>query len=97
VKHEPIGVCVAITAFNAPVLFFAGKIAPAVATGNTIIVKPSERNLMSTMYMGNLIKEAGFPPGVVNILIGDSRTGSLLVEHPDVEKVLPISSQLKHN
>jgi delta 1-pyrroline-5-carboxylate dehydrogenase len=81
-------VCVGITSFNVPLLLFAAKVAPALAMGNTIIVKPSERNCFSTMYLGKLFKEAGFPPGVLNIVIGAGNTGSLLVTHPDVNKVI---------
>src|SRR5436190_14764548 len=65
----------------------AAKVAPAVATGNTVVLKPSERNSLSTIYCGKLFKEAGFPPGVVNIVIGDGKTGAALASHPDVNKV----------
>src|SRR5271170_1634416 len=91
VRHEPLGVCVGITSFNVPLLLLAAKCAPALATGNTFIVKPSERNCLSTMYLGKLFKEAGFPPGVFNCVIGEGNTGRLLSEHPDVNKVPPIN------
>jgi acyl-CoA reductase-like NAD-dependent aldehyde dehydrogenase len=68
-------------------MLFANKVAPALATGNTVIAKPSERNCLSTMYLGKLFKEAGFPPGVVNIVVGEGNTGALLAAHPDVNKV----------
>ena len=68
-------------------MLFANKAAPALAMGNTFICKPSERNCLSTMYLGKLFKEAGFPPGVVNILYGTGDTGALLAAHPDVNKV----------
>lgn len=80
-----------ITSFNVPLLLFAAKVAPALAMGNTIIVKPSERNCFSTMYLGKLFKEAGFPPGVLNIVIGAGNTGALLARHPDVNKVLSVT------
>jgi aldehyde dehydrogenase (NAD+) len=88
-------VCVGITSFNVPLLLLAAKCAPALATGNTFIVKPSERNCLSTMYIGRLFKEAGFPPGVFNCVIGEGNTGRLLSEHPDVNKVpAPLPSPL---
>ena len=87
IRHEPLGVCVGITSFNVPLLLFAAKVAPALAMGNTIIVKPSERNCLSTIAVGGLFKEAGFPPGVLQILVGEGNTGALLAAHPDVNKV----------
>lgn len=68
-------------------MLFAAKAAPALATGNTFICKPSERNCFSTMFMGKLFVEAGFPPGVMNFLVGEGQTGALLAEHPDVNKI----------
>jgi acyl-CoA reductase-like NAD-dependent aldehyde dehydrogenase len=70
-------------------MLMANKVAPALATGNTIIVKPSERNCLSTIYVAQLFKQAGFPPGVFNVLIGAGNTGALLAAHPDVNKVHP--------
>lgn len=70
----------------------AAKVGPAVATGNTVILKPSEKNCLSTIYCGKLFKEAGFPPGVVNIVIGDGSTGALLSSHPDINKARNIST-----
>jgi acyl-CoA reductase-like NAD-dependent aldehyde dehydrogenase len=70
-------------------MLFANKVAPALATGNTVIAKPSERNCLSTIFLGKLFKEAGFPPGVVNIIVGEGNTGALLAAHPDVNKVFP--------
>jgi len=95
IRHEPLGVCVGITSFNAPLLLFAAKVAPALAMGNTIIIKPSERNCLSTIAIGRLFKEAGFPPGVLQVLIGEGNTGALLAAHLGVNKVLcPFSSSL---
>jgi delta 1-pyrroline-5-carboxylate dehydrogenase len=68
-------------------MLFANKAAPALAMGNTFICKPSERNCLSTMFLGKLFKEAGFPPGVMNVLYGTGNTGALLAAHPDVNKV----------
>jgi acyl-CoA reductase-like NAD-dependent aldehyde dehydrogenase len=68
-------------------VLLAGNAAPALATGNTIIIKPSERNCLSTIYLGKLFKEAGFPPGVFQVVIGAGNTGALLAAHPDVNKV----------
>jgi aldehyde dehydrogenase (NAD+) len=68
-------------------MLFAAKVAPALATGNTMVVKPSERNCLSTLFVGKLFKEAGFPPGVLNIVCGEGLTGALLSAHPDINKV----------
>jgi aldehyde dehydrogenase (NAD+) len=70
VEHEPVGVCAGITAWNASLLFLAWKAAPALATGNTIIIKPSEKSPLGTLAVGYLIRSAGFPPGVVQIVTG---------------------------
>jgi delta 1-pyrroline-5-carboxylate dehydrogenase len=75
-------------------MLFAAKAAPALATGNTVIIKPSERNCLSTIYLGKLFKEAGFPPGVFNIVVGAGNTGALLAAHPDVNKVRHLSFYL---
>jgi aldehyde dehydrogenase (NAD+) len=70
-------------------MLFAAKVAPALATGNTMVIKPSERNCLSTMYVAKLFKEAGFPPGVLNVVYGEGNTGALLSAHPDINKVSP--------
>jgi aldehyde dehydrogenase (NAD+) len=87
-RHEPLGVCVAITAWNSPLLLTAFKLAPALATGNTVIIKPSEFTSASALEFVRLFEEAGFPPGVVNVVTGfGNEVGAALVEHPSVAKV----------
>ncbi|CAG7950298.1 unnamed protein product [Penicillium olsonii] len=87
VQREPLGVCAAITAFNAPIMGMAMKAAPCLATGNTLVLKSSERSPLSTLYLGKLANEAGFPPGVFNIVSGGGSTGSLLAEHMDIDQI----------
>ncbi len=85
---EPLGVCLAITAWNSPLLLATWKIAPALAAGNTVIIKPSEFASASSLEFVKLFEEAGFPPGVVNVVTGfGPEVGQALVEHPLVRKV----------
>ncbi|APT59924.1 carnitine dehydratase [Roseomonas gilardii] len=87
-KHEPLGVVVAITPWNSPLLLLAWKLAPALAAGCTVVIKPSEFTSCSTLALMALIEEAGFPPGVVNTVTGyGAEIGSALTEHPLVSKV----------
>jgi aldehyde dehydrogenase (NAD+) len=87
-REEPLGVVAAITPWNSPLMLATWKLAPALAAGNTIVWKPSEFSSASALEMGRLFEEAGFPPGVVNIVTGfGSDTGEPLVTHPDVAKV----------
>uniref|UniRef100_A0A1I8QDB6 Aldehyde dehydrogenase domain-containing protein n=1 Tax=Stomoxys calcitrans TaxID=35570 RepID=A0A1I8QDB6_STOCA len=86
-RHEPVGVCAQIIPWNFPILMMAWKLGPALATGNTIVLKPAEQTSLTALYMGQLIKEAGFPEGVVNILPGFGDTGAALANHTDVDKV----------
>ncbi|KAI9260682.1 aldehyde dehydrogenase domain-containing protein [Phascolomyces articulosus] len=86
--HEPIGVCAGIIPWNVPIAMLAWKIAPALATGNTIVIKSSEVTPLSALKMAELIKEAGFPPGVVNIITGyGNKAGEALSRHMKVSKV----------
>lgn len=86
--REPIGVVAGITAWNSPLLFFMFKTAPALAAGCTCVVKPAEQTSASSLELCRLIEEAGFPPGVVNVITGDgATTGAALVAHPGVDKV----------
>ncbi|GAA3724645.1 aldehyde dehydrogenase [Spinactinospora alkalitolerans] len=86
--REPVGVVGAITPWNSPLLLTATKLAPALAAGNTIVVKPSEHTSASLLTLAPLFEQAGFPPGVVNVVTGDgAKAGAALVEHPDVAKV----------
>jgi len=87
-RREPLGVVVAITPWNSPLLLLTWKLAPALAAGNTIVIKPSEFTSCSTLALMELVKEAGFPEGVINTVTGyGSEIGSTLVEHPKVAKV----------
>ena len=86
--REPVGVVAAILPFNFPVNSFAHKVAPALAVGNTLVVKPSVQTPMSASKMTALLSEAGLPPGCVNLVTGQSADiGDVLVEHPGVELV----------
>lgn len=86
--RQPVGVCGQITSWNFPILGAAWKLGPALAAGNTIVLKPSQNTSLSTLYLGELIKEAGFPDGVVNILTGSGRqTGEYITSHPDIDKL----------
>ncbi|MEV4602831.1 aldehyde dehydrogenase [Amycolatopsis sp. NPDC049253] len=87
-KREPVGVVAAITPWNSPLLLLTWKLAPALAAGCTVVVKPSEHAPVSTLGFAALVTEAGFPPGVVNVVTGLSReTGASLAGHPGVDKV----------
>ena len=87
-RYEPLGVVAAITPWNSPLLLAAWKLAPALAAGNTVVVKPSEFTSASALEFMKLIEEAGFPPGVVNVVTGfGADVGMPLVEHPLVAKI----------
>lgn len=85
-------VCVAINPYNSPVASFILKAAPCLATGNVIIVKPSEKSPLGSLAVAPLFEEAGFPRGVVQVLTGDGSTGALLSNHMRVRKVSFIQS-----
>ncbi|KAJ7606683.1 aldehyde dehydrogenase domain-containing protein [Roridomyces roridus] len=94
-RHEPIGVVGQIIPWNFPLLMFAWKIGPALATGNAIVIKPSEFTPMTALRMCELINEAGFPKGVVNVLVGYGHTvGQTISEHMDIQKVAFTGSTL---
>jgi aldehyde dehydrogenase (NAD+) len=87
-RHEPIGVIGQIIPWNFPLLMQAWKLAPALATGNTVVLKPSSLTPLSALRVGELIVEAGFPPGVVNILPGEGSTaGIAIASHQDIDKI----------
>lgn len=86
-RREPVGVCALIVPWNGPLLQACWKLAPALACGNTTILKPAEQTPLSALRFGELLAEAGMPAGVVNILTGGPATGRLLVEHAGVDKV----------
>ncbi|MCP4247520.1 MAG: aldehyde dehydrogenase family protein [bacterium] len=87
-RREPIGVCGQIIPWNFPMLMLAWKWGPALAAGNTVVLKPAEQTPLSALRIGELALEAGFPPGVINIVNGFGETaGDALVKHPDVDKI----------
>ncbi|GAC1324189.1 MAG: aldehyde dehydrogenase [Mycobacteriales bacterium] len=85
--REPLGVTALITAWNSPLSLLANKLPPALAFGNTAVVKPSEYTPASTLELGRLIEEVGFPPGVVNVVVGGAETGRALTSHPRLDMI----------
>jgi aldehyde dehydrogenase (NAD+) len=86
-EYEPCGVVGQIIPWNFPLLMAAWKIAPALATGNTVVLKPAEFTPLTALAFAELCEEAGLPAGVVNIVTGDGSTGEALVKHPDIDKI----------
>ncbi len=84
---EPLGVAGQIIPWNFPLLMAAWKIAPALATGNTVVLKPAETTPLTALKLAELIQEADLPPGVVNIITGAGATGAAIVNHPDINKI----------
>jgi aldehyde dehydrogenase (NAD+) len=84
---QPLGVAGQIIPWNFPLLMAAWKLAPALATGNTCVLKPAETTPLSALVLAEILEQAELPPGVVNIVTGDGSTGAALVEHPDVDKI----------
>ena len=87
VKRDPLGVVGVITPWNGPISSFVNRVSAAIACGNAVVVKPSEFSPLSALRMAELATEAGLPPGLVNVVPGDGRTGALLIEHPDIEGI----------
>jgi aldehyde dehydrogenase (NAD+) len=85
--YRPVGVVGQIIPWNFPLLMLAWKIAPALAMGNTVVLKPASYTRLSALLFAEIVAEAGLPPGVVNIITGSSQAGNMIVEHPDVDKV----------
>ena len=85
--HAPVGVCGQIIPWNFPLLMLAWKIAPALAAGNTVVLKPAEFTPLTALAFAEICREAGLPPGVVNIVTGDGATGAALARHPGVDKL----------
>ncbi len=85
--HRPVGVCGQIIPWNFPLLMLAWKIAPALAAGNTVVLKPAEFTPLTALAFAEICIETGLPPGVVNIVTGDGTTGAALVAHDDVDKI----------
>ncbi|MGE5925744.1 MAG: aldehyde dehydrogenase family protein, partial [Gemmatimonadota bacterium] len=83
----PVGVVGQIIPWNFPLLMLAWKIAPALAMGNTVVLKPAEFTSLTALLFAELCRNAGLPPGVVNVVTGDGRTGEAIVTHPDVDKI----------
>jgi aldehyde dehydrogenase (NAD+) len=84
---RPVGVCAQIIPWNFPLLMAAWKIAPALACGNTVVLKPAETTPLTALHLARLFQDAGLPDGVVNIVTGPGETGAALVAHPGVDKV----------
>jgi aldehyde dehydrogenase (NAD+) len=87
VNPKPLGVAGQIIPWNFPLLMAAWKLAPALAAGNTCVLKPAETTPLSALVLAEILEQAELPPGVVNIVTGDGSTGAALVEHPDVDKI----------
>jgi len=85
--QEPLGVVGQVIPWNFPLLMMAWKIAPAIAAGNCVVLKPAEYTSLTALYFAELCQEAGLPPGVVNIVTGKGDTGAHIVNHPDVAKI----------
>jgi len=85
--YQSVGVVGQIIPWNFPLLMLGWKIAPAIAMGNTVVLKPASYTRLSALLFAEIVAEAGLPPGVVNIMTGSSKAGSMLVEHPDVDKI----------
>jgi len=85
--REPVGVCAQIVPWNFPLVMAAWKVAPALAAGCTLILKPAEQTPLTALRLGELALEAGFPPGALNVLTGDGDTGAALVDEPGIDKV----------
>ncbi len=86
-KPKPVGVVGQVIPWNFPLLMAAWKIAPALACGNTVVLKPAETTPLTAMRLAEVFVQAGLPAGVVNIITGDGKTGAALVEHPDLDKI----------
>jgi aldehyde dehydrogenase (NAD+) len=86
-RPRPLGVAAQIIPWNFPMLMLAWKVAPALAAGNTVVLKPAETTPLTALLFADVLRQAEVPPGVVNIVTGDGRAGSELVKHPDVDKV----------
>lgn len=86
-RREPVGVCALITPWNFPLMIAVWKLAPALACGNTVVLKPAEQTSLTTVRLAQLCEIAGFPPGVVNLVTGGPSVGRALVAHPGVDKI----------
>jgi aldehyde dehydrogenase (NAD+) len=84
---EPMGVCGQIIPWNFPLLMLAWKVAPAIAAGNTVVLKPAEYTSLTALLFGQICQEAGLPKGVVNIVTGDGAVGEMITTHPGIDKI----------
>src|SRR5216117_1340467 len=85
--YGPVGVVGQIVPWNFPLLMVAWKIAPALAAGNTVVLKPAEFTPLTALCLAEIADEAGLPAGVLNVVTGDGRTGELIVNHSDIDKI----------
>ncbi len=85
--YQPVGVVGQIIPWNFPLLMLAWKIAPAIAMGNTVVLKPASYTRLSALLFAEIVAEAGLPPGVINVITGSSKAGTMIVTHPDIDKV----------
>ncbi len=85
--YVPVGVVGQIIPWNFPLLMFAWKVAPALAAGNTVVIKPAEFTPLSAIALAEIADEIGLPPGVLNVIHGDGKTGAAIVEHPGIDKI----------
>ncbi|CAG0883342.1 unnamed protein product [Cyprideis torosa] len=86
-RHEPVGVCGQVIPWNFPLLMAAWKLGPALAMGNTVVMKPAEQTPLTALFVAELAKQAGFPPGVVNMIPGYGDAGEAIARHMDVDKI----------
>lgn len=87
VRYEPLGVCAGIASWNMTLVYTCWKMAPAIAAGNTFIFKASEKSPLGALKLASLVKEAGFPPGVINFVSGAADTGAALASHMRIAKI----------
>ena len=87
ITREPVGVVAAIVPWNYPMIIATWKLGPALAAGNSVLVKPAEQSPLATLRLGELALEAGLPEGVLSVLPGEGATGAALAEHPDIDKI----------
>ena len=85
--YQPVGVVGQIIPWNFPLLMLGWKIAPAIAMGNTVVLKPASYTRLTALLFAEIVAEAGLPPGVVNVVTGSSKAGTMIVTHPDVDKI----------
>ena len=85
--YRPVGVVGQIIPWNFPLLMLAWKIAPAIAMGNTVVLKPASYTRLTALLFAEVVAEAGLPPGVINIVTGSSKAGTMIVTHPDIDKI----------